>query len=428
MPTHKLVFISREDNPQARDILSKVFNGKQNLHFKNLNDFRTYAQQNPQYIYDILQQFALTNVLDPQEYNQDTPDSIKLGFYLIFDDWNFVQDNESLLHITQMIKHHLDGNDVSTPQAINRTMSQELQQVQGDKIINVYILAEQGQLRSSIESGIDKFLTEAAGFEDVKFVFKEPVIRPQIPEVQGNEQNCLFINITQIPFAFLQFKQNTFGYLHVNEDFFNDQDRVDTAIQQLLTSLEYFVQATGNFNPLKFIIPEYLGLYAHPFDLSIWNQVSHNMAINPTVEKIVDNANLNREQGSQQIQVADPDNKNIILVFLGTNGSDDKENFVSRLQKFFNAFSAQCFVKPEEFMAQKSLFDNDNEAIYCFLDFADFDHQQICAELTSGFYVHLTDWEQIKDKNVYNMFVIFKNLIETNYYGHYINYKYPKNN
>ncbi|WP_147397089.1 hypothetical protein [Psittacicella gerlachiana] len=431
MPTHKIVFISREDNPEARNELSKLFKGKPNLYFKNLNDFRAYAQQNPQYIYDILQQHTLTSVLDPNEYNQEQS-LIKVGFYLIFDDWTFVQDRASLINITQLIKYHLDNKDVSTPQPIERTSFEEIEHFSHepeDKIIDVYILAESGQLRPSVENNITKFLEIASSFEDINFTLQPPVIRPNLPELNSREHKVLFINITKVPFAFLHYQEQTFGYIHVDEELFASPDQIDNAIQQLLASLEAFTQSKGNFNPLRFIASELLTLYSRPFDLSAWtvqNNNLENMAINnPHAERIVDNINLHKTEHEPKIKMLDPDNKNFILVFLGTDGSNDPENFVSRLDKFFNSFSSQCFVTAEEFFAQKALFDAN--AIYCFLDFGNHNYELISQKLTAGFYVHLPDWNLIKDKNVYNMFVIFKNLLNQGFYGHYINYKYQKN-
>ncbi|RIY33189.1 hypothetical protein CKF54_03085 [Psittacicella hinzii] len=425
MPTHKIAFISRDDNPQARDVIKQLFKGKPNLYFNNLNEFRAYAQQNPQYIYDILQHNTLSSVLDPNEYNQEK-DTIKIGFYLIFDAWEFVHDQASLIHITQMIKYHLDGKDVSIPQLIERTTSMEhdaeVEKEAEEKNIDVYVLCESGQFRSSLENNIIQALTAACG-DEVSFTLKEPVIRPQIPQVGTNndKQNTLLINLTEAPFAFPQVLPNPFGYVHVNEQFFASPEKIDFLTQQMLATLEIFTQTNQKFNPLKFILPELMPLYQQPFDLTVWNNMA---ALSPEMEKLVTTFNENKAPHQEKINVLDPENKEIVLVFLGTDGHDDPEDFVSRLSKFFGAFSAKCFNRVEEFFDQQKLFDDNKEVTFCFLDFSNNAFENCNGRVKCGFYVHLADWKQVKQKSVYNMFVIFKDLVSRGFLGHYINYKY----
>lgn len=427
LPVHKLVIISPSDSSQHREQLKQLFNNRENLYFASVKDFITYAQENKsKYIFDVLQHKSFSEGIPSElvagRYKASIKDKIFIGFYLFFDDFDFVYDQESLKHIVSLLKYYNDEADVSSPIDIIRSETNQQDKLEvnpaNNSITNkVVVIVNPGEYHTSQEIKVRNFIKSIAELTNYPFELVRVIQRPELPTTE-EFQSCMLLNLTGIPIPASSYNDcfyivnTTFNEIEIAElqetlthnayDFYSDNDGKTSAVAQFYITREQESLFRQGYNYL----------------LYLWNE-----QMNPSTEALL--AKQKEVTGKQPQYIGNDSESFYSLIFVGLDVSEDTQNFHQRLQKFFNV--PQCLVFKDIKELHGQLRMTGNRIIFNVIDFTNSNPSQLIQDRPFGFYINLLHWNDIANGDVYKMLSIFKNLLEQNLHYHYINYSIPSN-
>ncbi|MFC6276195.1 hypothetical protein [Psittacicella hinzii] len=421
--TYKFVFISATDNHEYRDIFKDKTNGKEHLYFKSLNDFKAYAQNQSKYVFNIFQNVSNSNqLLDEQETS-----ALSIGFYLLFDNWDFVTDSASLKQIVQLLKYQREGKDVSLPQEIVRTDNGESEQssLREEKVnkVNIQLLVEAQSFSPTDEERIKSvILDEVKELGNFQFTILPPLAHPQIPAFDNNEKNTILINFTSHPFPYSFYAKNLLLYFHLSIDFFTQAESNSIINESLYSVLEQYDRNLASNNNqafqnslIDFIEAKYQPLYQRQITSEMWQGTGNNM--DPAVaQELLTQHNTMNNDSAQLIDTS----VRYVLVFLGANIEDDTNNFHQRLHNFFGTDKVVVFSNRQDFLGQLNFVRSD--VMFNIIDFTQSHYYELIGNRPFGFYINIQGWNEIGDKRVYAMLQTFRDLINSEHYSNYANY------